>query len=109
MGMFDNIQVPANILPAVPDGVELGEFFEAQTKSLGKDMRLYKIKDGKLFCQFVYHNQAPLKCQDIYWGLIEFHGAICFYSEIDDWWMEYEAYFSYGRLEKITHLPFKKL
>lgn len=123
MGMFDTIQVPANILPAVPDYVTLGEFFGAQTKSLDRGMNSYKIEGGKLlkFCyeeieakesEVAFECMAYLKFpiftrENKRWEEVKFHGVICFYASYNDWWMEYEAHFSYGKLDKITHLPFK--
>jgi len=124
MGMFDDIQVPANILPAIPDFVTLGEFFDAQTRSLGRSMDSYKIKNGKLYKFFYDEIQVgeeerdfgPIKMmwpitvgENERWNLVEHHGIICFYNSYNDWWMEYEAYFSYGKLDKIIHLPFKKV
>lgn len=124
MGMFDYISVsdklPTNDI-LVADGVNLyTDSF--QTKDLGNCMDHYFIQGGKLFLE--KHKKVEwvkdpelfvggyINREEPYLEELNHHGKINFYHKIDhndhDYWVEYNAYFTHGILEKIDLVKVKK-
>lgn len=122
--MFDYISV-ADKLPTndviVADGLNLPKE-QFQTKDLHNCLEHYFIQGGKLFVEkykstkWVEDSEAfaggYIDRQDPYIEEINHHGKINFYHLIDhngyDYWVEYDAYFTHGVLEKIELVKFKK-
>mgnify|MGYP003642164128 CR=1 FL=1 len=122
MGMYDELKC-LYPLPLTKELKELSiEWKEInwQTKSFDSDLGQYTIsKSGKLTIDKIKGDWLELpKEQQYKWSSHEFvetsrhktpvkyHGIVNFYSfEVldnnDGWWFEFEAYFSYGKLDKI--------
>lgn len=105
---------------------------EFQTKDLDNCLGTYTItKEGKLVETVVQNEYVPyteqekkeknIKSWDLWKDVIEksreevpvnFHGKIRFYTyekfdDLTDFWLEYDAYFIYGSLDKIILVEFK--
>ena len=118
MGMFDYISV-ADKLPTNSeiDAVGLDLYKEPfQTKDLDNILSTYYIQGGRLFVE-KYRSSTWVADADAFAGgyidreepyheeMVNFHGKINFYHLIDkddqDHWVEYNAYFTHGKLDKI--------
>lgn len=134
MGMHDNIIVKQN-LPLPEDLKNLNinwENYVFQTKNLDNCLLDYFIsEDGTLFEHIIerefipYSEEEKNKRNYKPWNIwkevkekssrnekIDYHGSINFYTydEIDDdnnFWVEFKAYFVYGKLDKIELVEFK--
>lgn len=124
MGMFDYISV-ADKLPtnAEIDAAGLDLYKEPfQTKDLDNILATYYIQGGRLYVEKYRHSEwvqddssfagGYIDSQDPYQEeLINFHGKINFYHFIDkddhDHWVEYDAYFTHGKLEKLELVKYK--
>ena len=124
MGMFDYISV-ADKLPtnAEIDAAGLDLYKEPfQTKDLDNILATYYIQGGRLFVEKYRHSEwvqdassfagGYIDSQDPYQEeLIDFHGKINFYHLIDkddhDHWVEYDAYFTHGKLDKLELVKYK--
>lgn len=123
--MFDYISV-ADKLPTNADidaaGIDLyAEPF--QTKDLDNIMATYYIQGGKLYVErhkyteWVDDPEALLggyiDSKDPYQEASEYHGKINFYHSIDkdgyDHWVEYDAYFTRGKLEEFKLVDYRKI
>jgi len=131
MGMFDSITVKQNL--PIPE--EIKDFkdwknYKFQTKDLENCLLEYWIsEEGELFEHVIEREYVPyseqerkkLKGWDIWKDVIEkgskdekvnHHGTLTFYTydEIDDdtsFWIEFKAYFIYGKIDKIEFVDFK--
>lgn len=106
---------------------------EFQTKDLDNCLNNYVItKDGDLIeevveYEYTYYTEEEKKSKDFKpWNIIkdqkilkqytkkvDYHGKITFYdilkfSDTEDIWVDFEAYFSYGKLDKISLLKAEK-
>jgi len=118
MGMFDYISV-ADTLPTNSeiDAAGLNLYKEPfQTKDLDNILATYFIQGGRLFVE-KYRSSTWVADADAFAGgyldreepyqeeLVDFHGKINFYHFIDkddkDHWIEYNAFFTHGKLDKI--------
>lgn len=98
-----------------------------QTKDLENLLNAYVIeKNGNLYLKQVngFWRDLPEEEQDIWYNsefvetdkelihLKEYHGVLKFYTyetvEDEGWWVEFEAYYSYGKLDKIVLKEVKK-
>jgi hypothetical protein len=125
MGMFDYISVtdklPTN---AEIDASGINLYNEPfQTKDFDNIMAHYYIQRGKLFVQ-KYRETEWIDDVDSFVGgyidrkgpyheeIKDYHGKINFYHIIDkdgyDHWVEYDAYFTHGNVEKIELVKYKK-
>jgi hypothetical protein len=116
MGMFDYISV-ADKLPtnAEIDAAGLNLYKEPfQTKDLDNILATYYIQGGRLSVE-KYRSSEWVSDSSMFGGYIDsqdpyqeelsdFHGKINFYHFIDkddhDHWVEYDAFFTHGKLEK---------
>jgi hypothetical protein len=135
MGMFDDItceiELPLNDeLRALPVKWEDKGF---QTKDLENCMLKYTIsKDGRLLehivdREYTYYTEEEKKHKrtkpwDLYKEVIikgerdeevNHHGVVTFYSDVDyteeeNFWVEFNAYFVYGKLDKINLIKCEK-
>lgn len=125
MGMFDYISV-SDKLPTTPeiDASGINLYAEPyQTKDLDNIMATYYIQRGKLFVEKYkvtewvedpegfaggYIDRKEPYQEEIY----DYHGKIRFYHIIDkdgyDHWIEYQAWFSHGNMDKIELVEYKK-
>ena len=129
MGMFDEITVKKPLpLPKEVDGLNINwNEMVFQTKDLESCLSEYIIsEDGFLYIkkkEYVPYTEEELKTKKgfsfikeiVDKGLekIEHHGVINFYcyekfDENNDFWMDFYAYFIYGKLDKIEFKEFKK-
>lgn len=123
MGMFDYISV-ADKLPtnAEIDAAGLDLYKEPfQTKDLDNILATYYIQSGKLFVEkfkvteWVDDPEAfaggYIDRKEPYQEDMDYHGKINFYHIFDkddcDHWVEYDAYFTYGKLEKFELVKYK--
>ena len=125
MGMFDYISV-ADKLPtnAEIDAACLDMHSTPfQTKDLDNIMATYYIQGGKLFVE-KYRNTEWVENSESFMGgyidrqdpyqeeVFDHHGKIRFYHMIDkdgyDHWIEYEAYFTRGKMEEIKLVEYRK-
>lgn len=124
MGMFDYISV-ADKLPTNSeiDAAGLDLYKEPfQTKDLDNILATYYIQGGMLYVEKYRHSEwvqddsafagGYIESQDPYQEkLHDFHGKINFYHFIDkddkDHWVEYDAYFTHGKVEKIELVKYK--
>jgi len=128
MGMFDNVVCKA-ALPATEELESLNIAWDKeifQTKSLDSSLDTYTITElGELVVtvvenEYVLYTEAEIanikpKPWNVYKEVIEknrydkrvdYHGVITFYTsfeytEKEDMWVEFAAYFIYGKLDKI--------
>jgi hypothetical protein len=136
MGMFDSIKVKQD-LPLPEDLKSLSvdwKDYTFQTKDLDNCLLEYFIsEDGFLYEHVIERDYIPytpeerksqkIKSWDIWKEVIEketyhkkiedYHGKIQFYTyddydEENDYWVEFDAYFVYGKLDKIELSKFKK-
>jgi hypothetical protein len=124
MGMFDYISV-ADKLPtnAEIDAAGLDLYKEPfQTKDLDNVLATYYIQCGRLFVE-KYRSSTWVADADAFAGgyldreepyqeeLVDFHGKINFYHLIDkddkDHWVEYNAFFTHGKLDKIELFKYR--
>lgn len=124
MGMFDYISVKDK-LPTNDDidasGIDLyGDFF--QTKDLENIMSTYYIEGGILHVEKYRTAEwiddadrftgGYIDRKDSYIEPFDYHGKINFYNSIDkdgyDHWIEYDAYFIHGKLEKFELVKYTK-
>lgn len=124
MGMFDYVSV-ADKLPtnAEIDAAGLDLYTHPfQTKDLDNILATYYIQGGRLFVE-KYQVTEWVEDPESWAGghidrkepyreeLRNFHGKINFYHFIDkddhDHWVEYDAYFTHGKLEKIELVKYK--
>ena len=128
--MFDSITVKQN-LPMPEEIKDLKDWknYQFQTKDLDNCLLDYWIsEDGELFEHVVEREYVPysekekkkLKGWDLWKDVIEkgskdekvnHHGTLTFYTydEIDDdtsFWVEFKAYFVYGKLDKVEFVDF---
>jgi hypothetical protein len=129
MGMFDNIKVKSPLpIPKEVSSLEINwSDYEFQTKDLDNCLLDFFIsEEGSLFEKVVEREYVPFseeekknkkyKKWNIWKEVIEknsynkkiegFHGKINFYTyevlnKENDFWLEFTAYFSYGKLDKI--------
>lgn len=135
MGMFDNIKVQHD-LPLPEELKNFTDWKETtfQTKDLDNTLNDYTVKDGQLISHIVemehiYYSEEERKrlSKEMKWvpfvkesrvissrdEPIDFHGTLTFYTyekfdETHDFWVDFKAYFSYGKLDKIELLEYKK-
>lgn len=134
MSMFDELNVEKELLlPEELKGLNIDwKTHNFQTKDLENCMVKYVIKeDGKLFEHVIERDYIPWteeekKVKKISaWNLwkeviekgehfdeVNHHGTIVFYTYEDfddkqDFWLEYKAYFVYGKLDKIELSEFR--
>jgi len=128
MGMFDNITVKRE-LPLTDELKQLSVDWKNvvfQTKDLDNCLNDYIItEEGRLTAEhveweYVYYTEEERKRKEIKpWDLVkesieksrrtetlDFHGKVTFYthetlSEGEDVWVDFEAYFIYGKLDKM--------
>lgn len=123
--MFDYISV-ADKLPTNSeiDAAGLDLYKEPfQTKDLNNIMATYFIQGGRLFVEKYRSSNwvndpegfagGYVDQQDPYQEEItDYHGKLRFYHSIDkddnDHWVEYEAYFTHGKVEKIELVEYRK-
>ena len=125
MGMFDYVSV-ADKLPtnAEIDAAGLDLYKDAfQTKDLDNILATYYIQGGRLFVE-KYQVTEWVEDPEAFAGghidrkepyreeLCNFHGKINFYHFIDkddhDHWIEYNAFFTYGKLDRFELVKYKK-
>ena len=134
MGMFDSIQVKKDL--EIPDEIKNLKDWKNhnfQTKDLDNCLSDYIINEYNELVEvivdrkYIPHTKEERKNSDIKpWNLwkdviegektykiIDYHGIINFYTydSIDDdtdFWLDYKAYFIYGKLDKIEFLEFRK-
>jgi hypothetical protein len=134
MSMFDELNVEKELLlPEELKGLNIDwKTHNFQTKDLENCMVKYVIKeDGRLFEHVIERDYIPwteeekktkkLSPWDFWKEVIEkgerfeevnHHGTIVFYTyenfdDKQDFWLEYKAYFVYGKLDKIELVEFK--
>jgi hypothetical protein len=129
MGMFDYISV-SDSLPYSQDMIDFGlntNNHPFQTKDLHRSLSNYIIQDGKLFeekykiYEWVNGDEKSdsfmdklghMKREDPYLEQILHHGTINFYHHAEtegyDHWIEYVAYFTHGKVEKIDLVEHRK-
>jgi hypothetical protein len=128
MGMFDNLKTKKQ-LPLTDELKALSVNWSDvvfQTKDLDNTLNDYIItEDGDLLCEhveyeYVYYTEEERKQRGSrpweiiketieksrYTEKIDFHGKISFYtsetvSETEDAWIDFDAYFIYGKLDKL--------
>jgi hypothetical protein len=135
MGMFDNIQCKYSLplteeLQALSPNWSIEAF---QTKDLDNSLSSYTItEEGLLLEEVVEREYVPytdLELKEIkpkpwsvwkdvivknrYSKKIEHHGEVTFYNSFiytdsEDYWIEFTAYFIYGKLDKIVLLKAEK-
>lgn len=131
--MFDSITVKQNLpLPKEIKKLQDWKNYSFQTKDLDNCLLDFTIsKQGELFERVVEREYVPYTEQekknkkispwDLYKEVIEknsydkkidHHGVLKFYTydELDentDYWVEFQAYFVYGKLDKIELVEFK--
>jgi hypothetical protein len=135
MGMFDNIKVKAP-LPLTEELKKLNIDWSNttfQTKDLDNCLSDYFITEGgelkeevteyeytyyteeekkdKSFRPWNFIKESKIKNQ--YQKQVDFHGKITFYelfeiSEEEDIWVDFEAFFIYGKLDKINLIKIEK-
>jgi hypothetical protein len=131
MGMYDSITVRVPLpIPEelVPLGLSWGSL-EFQTKDLDNCLLNYSISsEGVLLEEVVEREYIPRPPSvgpraGTFWAdvveksrfqkPVPYHGVIGFYtsgvfSEALDFWVEFDAFFIYGKLDKVTLREFKK-
>jgi hypothetical protein len=130
MGMFDSIKIKRK-LPLSKELKDLNINWDKvsfQTKALENYMGHYFIdKRGYLFEEVVEGDWIPVPedQRDVPWHVadfeekkrynkkIDFHGVLKFYAyeelnDKEDFWVDFAAYFIYGKLDKIELLEFKR-
>ena len=134
--MFDYIRCGATLpMPEESQGLNIAwnsELF--QTKSLASAMSLYTItKDGELIEKIVEHEYVEYTKEELatverkpwnvykqviekepYYKTSEYHGVINFYASVEytekeDLWVEFAAYFICGKLDKIELLKTNRI
>jgi len=135
MGMFDSLHVKKDLplneeLKALPIKWEELEF---QTKDLENCLLHYTIsEDGRLLehiveQEYIHYTEEEKKSKDRRpWDLykdiiikneydkeVNHHGVIVFYTSVEitdteDAWVEFKAFFVYGKLDKIELLQYEK-
>jgi len=129
--MFDSIVVKQNLsLPEEIKDLKDWKNYQFQTKDLDNCLLEYWIsEEGELFEHVVEREYIPYTEEERKklkgWNLwkdvlekgsrdekIDYHGTLTFYTydEIDDntnFWVEFKAYFVYGKLDKIEFVEFK--
>jgi hypothetical protein len=135
MGMFDTIIVKRDLpLPEEVKHLNIDwKTYGFQTKDLENCMLEYTIDEsGKLFEHIVereyieYSEEEKKNKERRPWDLwkevlikgerheeVNHHGTIIFYAyeefdDAQDFWLDFKAYFVYGKLDKIELLEFKK-
>ena len=133
--MFDNIVIKHDLpLPEEIKTLEDWKSYPFQTKDLDNCMIDYFVEDGLLYEKIVEReyieyteeekkqNRKKKGWHPIFKDVIEkssrnekidHHGTITFYTydqydDLMDYWVEFRAYFSYGKLDKIEFVEFKK-
>lgn len=134
MGMFDSIQVKKDL--EIPEEIKFLKDWknhDFQTKDLDNCLSDYIINEynelvevvvDRKYIPYTEEERKRLKIKpwdlwkDVIEGettykIIDFHGTINFYTyeSIDDdtdFWIDYKAYFIYGKLDKIELVEFKK-
>jgi hypothetical protein len=134
MSMFDELNVEKDLpLPEELKGLDIDwKTHTFQTKDLENCMLKYVLKeDGRLFEHIIDRDYIPWTEEekkakkrspwDLWKEVIEkgerfdevnHHGTIVFYTyenfdDKQDFWLEYKAYFVYGKLDKIELLQFR--
>lgn len=134
MSMFDEITVEKDL--PIPEELKQLNFnwktHNFQTKDLDNCMLKYVIKeDGRLFEHVIERDYIPwseeekkakkISSWDLWkdviekgerWDEINHHGTIVFYTyenfdDTQDFWLEFKAYFVYGKIDKIELSEFK--
>jgi hypothetical protein len=135
MGMFDNIKVKHDLpLPEEIKNFTDWKSHSFQTKDLHNTLSNYTIVDNQLVehiveMEYTYYTDEERKkmSKEMKWvpvvkdskvvsskdEPVNFHGAIVFYAyekfdEAHDFWVDFKAYFSYGKLDKIELIEYKK-
>ncbi len=112
MGMFDRLYVEAG-LPLTEELKALSIDWKAeefQTKDLVCFLGKYKIQEDGTLWSFGYggiDDDLPPDDLEKTWSREDYHGEINFYTgfyDLDgsDWWVEFTAYFIYGKLDKLV-------
>lgn len=124
MGMFDYIAV-SDKLPVNQEMIDAGldkNDHDFQTKCLGKSMSTYIIQGGRLLIERYKTEEwvedkskfagGYMKREDPFISDMNYHGKINFYhfqpTDGYDYWIEYEATFTHGKVENIELIKFKK-
>jgi hypothetical protein len=135
MGMFDNIKVKAP-LPLTEELKKLNidwsnttfqtkdldnclsDYFITESGELKEEVTEYEYtyyteeeKKDKSFRPWNFIKESKIKNQ--YQKQLDFHGKITFYelfevSEEEDVWVDFEAFFIYGKLDKINLIKIEK-
>jgi hypothetical protein len=134
MGMYDSIQVKKDLeIPEEVKNLYDWKNHNFQTKDLDNCLSEYIINEYNELVEviidrkYIPYTEEERKNPDIKpWNLwkdviegektynvLNYHGTINFYTyeSIDDdtdFWLDYKAYFIYGKLDKIEFLEFKK-
>jgi hypothetical protein len=135
MGMFDNIKIKAP-LPLTEELKKLNiDWANAtfQTKDLDNCLSDYfitesgELKEEVTAYEYTYYTEEEIKSKSFrpwnfikeskiknqYQKQVDFHGKITFYelfevSEEEDIWVDFEAFFIYGKLDKINLIKTEK-
>lgn len=135
MGMFDNIKVKHDLpMPEEIKNHTDWKDYPFQTKDLDNSMSEYTIVNNQLIAhivemEYTYFTEEERKklSKEMKWvpfvkeskvvsskdEPVDFHGTLtfCTYEKFDenhDFWVDFKAYFSYGKLDKIELLEYKK-
>ena len=131
MGMYDTISI-ADPLPFTDEMKELGldqNSYNWQTKDLGESMGHFIIQGGELF-EELYKTTTHIpgdpyassfmdrvgrvERSDPYLEKVNYHGIVFFCNIVqnaqDKWdcWIEFKAYFTHGKVDKIELFKFEK-
>jgi hypothetical protein len=137
MGMYDEIQVKHKLpIPKELEHLSINwKNYKFQTKDLDNCLSEYIIKNNSLYEKiiertYIHFTEEEMKQRKkqkqflpLWKDVIEkssslvknknFHGCITFYTydelnEQESFWVEFKAYFCYGKLDKIEFAEFKK-
>jgi hypothetical protein len=137
MGMFDHISCEYP-LPLTEETKALspnwGQESGFQTKDLDNSLSYYRISpEGELLKEELEHEYIPYTEEELkgirpkpwspfkevivknrYFKKVEHHGEVTFYSSFEytdneDYWLEFKAYFIYGKLDKISLVSAEKI
>ena len=98
MGMFDYIKIASKLLPT-NENLFIPEDEWWQTKSLDRSLKDFQITENGIID--ISDKENPID--------IEFHGFVQFYTSIDNFWLEFKAKFTDGKLVVIEKIAISKL